>query len=337
MCIVVAKSCKYAGCKNPCHSEYEFCCKTHADMYNHIQSIVMILSHIYIITQFNVVVIGKQQKGNHQPPWSYNGPIHFYNRDEDYYEFTNFAPYHVTIDFKVWPTTEHYFQAQKFAGTPYEEAIRRMSFPREAFDFSRKPEVSRWCRSDWEQVKEDIMHKALLAKFTQHEWLCRRLLGTANRWLVEHTKNDSYWGDGGDGTGKNRLGNLLMQVRQALRQRKVILLSPPPQPTPVINAKIQQSTPCDNESHEDEPMDTNSPSTSPTEPLMKSPTPRDDMQTSPHKESTGSPTIAGVQNSPTATSIQATTGTWGEAAMMNTASQATNVTESNKNYIGTCV
>ena len=63
-----------------------------------------------------------------------------------------------------------------------------MSFPREAFDFSRKPEVSRWRRSDWEQVKEDIMHKALLAKFTQHEWLCHRLLDTADRVLVEHTK-----------------------------------------------------------------------------------------------------------------------------------------------------
>jgi predicted NAD-dependent protein-ADP-ribosyltransferase YbiA (DUF1768 family) len=34
---------------------------------------------------------------------------------------------------------------------------------------------------------------------------------------VEHTKNDAYWGDGGDGIGKNRLGQILMAVREELR------------------------------------------------------------------------------------------------------------------------
>ena len=119
-----------------------------------------------------------------------------------------------------------------------------MSFPREAFDFSRKPEVSYWRRSDWEQVKEDVMHKALLAKFTQHEELYRLLLGTKDRALVEHTKNDSYWGDGGDGTGKNRLGYLLMTVRETLRPRppKVISLPPPPpQSTTAIHYENMQS------------------------------------------------------------------------------------------------
>jgi len=35
--------------------------------------------------------------------------------------------------------------------------------------------------------------------------------------LIEHTKNDSYWADGGDGSGKNRLGQLLMELRNQLR------------------------------------------------------------------------------------------------------------------------
>ena len=35
--------------------------------------------------------------------------------------------------------------------------------------------------------------------------------------LVEHTENDSYWGDGGDGSGRNMLGQILMQVRDELR------------------------------------------------------------------------------------------------------------------------
>ena len=200
-------------------------------------------------------LIGQQHRGNllYQPHCTLTGPIYFYNRDEPYYEFTNFAPYCVTINNKVWPTTEHYFQAQKFVGTPYEEAIQRMSFPREAFDFSRKPEVSYWRRSDWEQVKEDVMHKALLVKFTEHESLRLLLLSTEDRKLVEHTKNDSYWGDGGDGSGKNRLGSLLMRVRETLRRPKVISIpSPPPQcPTPMQCENMQSKSPPHTDSNHD--------------------------------------------------------------------------------------
>jgi N-glycosidase YbiA len=61
------------------------------------------------------------------------------------------------------------------------------------------------------------MLDALRAKFTQHEGLKSKLLATGDARLVEHTKNDSYWADGGDGTGRNRLGELLMKVRAELR------------------------------------------------------------------------------------------------------------------------
>ena len=61
------------------------------------------------------------------------------------------------------------------------------------------------------------MLDALRAKFTQHEELKATLLGTGDAILVEHTANDSYWGDGGDGSGKNRLGQLLMKLREELR------------------------------------------------------------------------------------------------------------------------
>jgi len=35
--------------------------------------------------------------------------------------------------------------------------------------------------------------------------------------VVKHTENDAYWGDGGNGRGKNRLGQILMRVREELR------------------------------------------------------------------------------------------------------------------------
>ena len=142
--------------------------------------------------------------------------ILFYNRGERYFEFTNFAEYPILLDDEEWPTTEHYFQAQKFIGTPYFKYIRTLQTPRDAFSLSRQPQVSQWLRDDWEQVKLDIMYKALLAKFFQHSNLRDMLLKTGDKKLIEHTSNDSYWGDGGNGTGQNHLGRLLMKVRSEL-------------------------------------------------------------------------------------------------------------------------
>jgi ribA/ribD-fused uncharacterized protein len=140
--------------------------------------------------------------------------IKFYNRGEPYYEFTNFYPAAVIIDEQRWPSTEHYFQAQKFVGTPYLDIVRGLPSAREAFQLSRNPMVSQWRRSDWDAVKDDIMLKALRCKFAQHTDLMNLLWETGEKEIIEHTTNDSYWADGGGpGRGLNKLGKLLMQVR----------------------------------------------------------------------------------------------------------------------------
>ena len=63
------------------------------------------------------------------------------------------------------------------------------------------------------------MREAVRAKFQQHEDLRNTLLATGNAMIVEHTERDSYWGDGGDGSGKNMLGKILMEIREELRDR----------------------------------------------------------------------------------------------------------------------
>ncbi|MDC0716383.1 NADAR family protein [Nannocystis bainbridge] len=141
--------------------------------------------------------------------------IEFYLAGELNGEFSNFAPFPIKLGGKRWPTSEHYFQAQKFAGTPHEEEIRRVKKPRLAAEMGR--DRKRPLRRDWEAVKERVMLDALRAKFNQHDDLRALLLATGNARLVEHTANDAYWGDGGDGSGKNRLGYLLMQLREELR------------------------------------------------------------------------------------------------------------------------
>jgi ribA/ribD-fused uncharacterized protein len=151
--------------------------------------------------------------------------IRFYRVEDSYGEFSNFAPTPIALKGKTWPTSEHYFQAQKFAGHPDEETIRQAESPAEAARMGR--ERTRPLRADWETVKESVMHQALYAKFTQHEALKAKLLDTGDALLIEHTKNDTYWADGGDGSGKNRLGVLLMDLREQLRQE----VNPAPCPT----------------------------------------------------------------------------------------------------------
>ena len=141
--------------------------------------------------------------------------INFYSTSGEYGCFSNFSRHALTLKGKRWPTSEHYFQAQKFAGEPDEEEIRLATKPALAASMGR--DRKRPLRRDWESVKERVMMDALRAKFTQHKDLKAILLGTGDAKLVEHTENDSYWGDGGDGSGKNRLGHLLMQLRTELR------------------------------------------------------------------------------------------------------------------------
>ena len=44
-------------------------------------------------------------------------PVHFYSLRRKWGEFSNFYPAVITLAGTTWPTTEHYFQAQKFVGT----------------------------------------------------------------------------------------------------------------------------------------------------------------------------------------------------------------------------
>ncbi|CAF1048922.1 unnamed protein product [Adineta steineri] len=142
--------------------------------------------------------------------------IYFYRRNEPFGEFSNFYISPIELDGYTWPTTEHYFQAQKYiSNETHFQNILQLATPREAFAYVRTHKSAR--RPDWDDVKDEIMFKACLAKFQQHPKLKELLLSTGDRTIVEHTTNDSYWADGGDGTGRNQLGITLMKVRHNLK------------------------------------------------------------------------------------------------------------------------
>ncbi len=145
-----------------------------------------------------------------------NPPIKFYSVAEAYGEFSNFAPYPIKLKGKTWPTSEHYFQAQKFVGTNHEDKIRKAASPMKAAELGRTRKVR--IRANWDHMKDNVMLEAVRAKFAQHADLQTLLLETGEAIIIEHTENDAYWGDGGDGKGKNRLGKILMKVREELRK-----------------------------------------------------------------------------------------------------------------------
>jgi len=142
--------------------------------------------------------------------------VRFYRVSEPFGEFSNFAPYPIRLDGANWPTTEHYFQAQKFDDEAYRKRIRTEPSPMIAARLGRSRKQP--LRRDWESVKVDVMRRALAAKFDQHPALRELLLSTGDAELVEHTVNDRYWGDGGDGSGRNMLGRLLVELRESLRK-----------------------------------------------------------------------------------------------------------------------
>ena len=96
-----------------------------------------------------------------------------------------------------------------------QEKIRQIASPMDAVLEGRNRQNP--LRADWEEVKDKVILQALRMKFSQNPDIAKELMATGDAILIEHTRNDDYWADGGDGSGKNKLGLLLIQVREELK------------------------------------------------------------------------------------------------------------------------
>lgn len=147
--------------------------------------------------------------------------IRFYRASErPFGAFSNLYRRAIEFEGEVFATSEHAYQAGK----------------------ARKPEVRRWLMEaptpallamaahglyywdvapGWSKTKFARMRSVLFAKFTQHEDLRALLLSTGEARLVESATVDNevnrLWGEV-NGSGRNMLGQLLMEVRTELRE-----------------------------------------------------------------------------------------------------------------------
>lgn len=73
-------------------------------------------------------------------------------------------------------------------------------------------------REDWNSIREKVMEYLVRIKFS-NEYLKNKLLSTGNAVLIEGNYwNDKFWGvDLRSGLGENKLGKILMKVREELR------------------------------------------------------------------------------------------------------------------------
>jgi N-glycosidase YbiA len=143
--------------------------------------------------------------------------IKFYSTSETFKEFSNFFPAKFTLDGKEYPTVEHYFQAMKFPANPaFQDQIVAAKTPAAAKKLGSTKVIP--IRTDWDTIRNEVMAKALRAKFTQNEPLKALLLSTGSKKLEEASPTDSYWGTGKNGKGQNQLGMLLMELRSELQE-----------------------------------------------------------------------------------------------------------------------
>ena len=140
--------------------------------------------------------------------------------DDEYFFLSNFS----ASPFKdecgdFYPTMEHYFQAQKATDLYDFELVRNAKTPRQAKVYGRQIKLA----PDWENVKVDVMRKGLHFKFAIPE-LRYKLLATGDQYLEEgNFHHDNYWGDCycsrcKDILGRNKLGELLMELRTELKE-----------------------------------------------------------------------------------------------------------------------
>lgn len=132
--------------------------------------------------------------------------------DGEYAFLSNFYECPVIYDGIKYANSEAAYHAQKTLSADEREQFTTLT-PSQSKKLGRKITL----RPDWEDVKTQIMYEIVLAKFTQNTDIAAKLLATGDQELIEGNHwNDTCWGVC-NGIGENRLGKILMRVREELK------------------------------------------------------------------------------------------------------------------------
>lgn len=135
---------------------------------------------------------------------------------DGWYVFDNFAPFQVEWRGKLYPTSEHAYQAAHFVDTSPEiaEQIRLARSPRLAADMANANADQE--APDWKDKRLAFMEEIVRCKLAQHGYIRQALIASGNKTIVEMNDNDAFWGWGPDHKGQNQLGETWMKLRAEL-------------------------------------------------------------------------------------------------------------------------
>lgn len=130
---------------------------------------------------------------------------------------SNFHTCNVVYENYRYPSVEHAFQCQKTFDQNERNKILLLpdgnyTPPNICKRIARNIKL----RSDWDFVKDKVMYRCLVEKFSDVH-LAKLLLDTSDAQLIEgNWWGDTYWGVY-KGKGKNKLGEMLMSIRGMLQ------------------------------------------------------------------------------------------------------------------------
>jgi len=140
--------------------------------------------------------------------------IGFWGTEGPYGCFSNFYPCKFTWENKQFNCSEQAFmwaKAMYFKDLEIEEKILKETDPKKIKALGRK--VKNFNENMWSEVSYNFMLTINIAKYSQNEELKNKLLNTGVAYIYEDSPFDYLWGVGKDGSGKNLLGKVLMEVR----------------------------------------------------------------------------------------------------------------------------
>lgn len=109
---------------------------------------------------------------------------------DEYFFLSNFFESKVTYEGITYLNNEAAFQSMKTL-----DENERRTFAELEPDAAKKAGRKISLRSDWEDVKTELMYEICKAKFTQNNDLAEKLLATGDEELVEGNNwNDKIWG-----------------------------------------------------------------------------------------------------------------------------------------------
>ena len=136
-----------------------------------------------------------------------------------YFFLSNFYEYPIYYNKLVFCNAEAAFQAQKVINEKDQYKFINLNASQ-----ARKLGKTVQLRKDWEEIKDNVMYEIVKRKFTINKELQQKLLETKEEELVEgNWWHDTYWGvDSKTGIGQNKLGKILMKVREEVKNNNAI-------------------------------------------------------------------------------------------------------------------